>query len=115
MHEAKSTSQPPKQEGLQPCNASDKAEAIRAEIGSRSPELLQVLDDCKRVFGARLLAIDCGPVQRGDARNHNFGHRLKRVTTVEEELAAWKAECEAQQARAGAYKGSGYKRATKRG
>jgi hypothetical protein len=93
--------------------AAQKAEAVRAQISARSPALLECLDECKRVFGARLLAIDCGPVQRGDARSHSFGTRLVPYRTPAEQEAEWKREAEAIEARAGAYKGAGFKRATR--
>ncbi len=94
--------------------AKQKADAVRAQIGAVDPCLLEVLDECKRVFGARLNAIDCGPVQRGDARNYDFGVRLPpSPRPYEEAYAEWQEACRAQQTRAGAYKGAGFKRATR--
>jgi hypothetical protein len=99
---------------LQPCNSNavDKAEAVRAQIHARDPALLEVLDECKRVFGARLVAIDCGPVQRGKCDDPRYNAAPVTTTrSYQEQLEDWERQV-AEQARAGAYKGAGFKRAT---
>ncbi len=91
---------------------STKADAIRAQIGAADPHLLALLDECKGLFGARLLAIDCGGVVRGDPRSDAcLGVRLPPAPgNPAEEYAAWEEACRAQQARAGAYRGTASKR-----
>lgn len=51
------------------------AQTIRAAINEAEPALGLFLDDCKRVFGARLRALDCGDIRVGridDPWYHGF-------------------------------------------
>ena len=92
-----------------------KAEEVRAQIRAVDPYLLDLLDECKRVFSARLVAIDCGPVKRGNPHDPKYVGipASPPVLTYDEALARWQREVEEKQARDRAHRGAGYKRATR--